>query len=257
MANNSRWKHIWITGASSGIGQELATDLAKQGSTVSASARSQDKLEELARSNANVSPHAVDVADPAAVALAYARLEDQNGPVDLAILNAGVWAPSESGALEMEEFGRSMSINYLGVTNALVPLLGSMRARGRGHIVIVASVAGYRGLPKGAYYGPTKAALINLCESLYPDLRRAGIKLQVVNPGFVRTPMTDVNRFPMPFLMETDDAVRALIAGLDSNRFEIAFPWQLVWSLKLARILPYAAFFSFVRNVIARDKHDA
>ena len=107
-------------------------------------------------------------------------------------------------------------------------------------------------MPKGAFYGPTKAALINLCESVRPELARAGVKLQIISPGFVRTPMTDVNTFPMPFLMETEDAVRKIVAGLHSNRFEIAFPWQLVMVLKLARVLPYPAFFWFIRNVIAR-----
>lgn len=253
MANTGKCKHAWITGGSSGIGRELAIALAGQGTLVSVSARSPDKLAELAAAHDLIHAYPADVTDKAAVAAALNRMEAQHGPVDLAILNAGIWSPSAPGELAVEEFARSMEVNYTGVTNALVPLEASMRARGQGHIAVVASVAGYCGLPKGAFYGPTKAALINLCESLQPELTRAGIKLQLICPGFVRTPMTDVNTFPMPFLMETRDAVAAILAGLNSNRFEITFPWQLVMGLKLARLLPYPAFFWFIRNIIARS----
>lgn len=252
MTAAGNWRHVWITGASSGIGRALAIALAEQGIHVSASARSPDKLAELADAHELIDAYPADVTDQAAVKAVLEQMEVHSGPVDLAILNAGLWMPSEPGKLTVEAFARSMEVNYLGVTNALVPLEAAMRARGAGHIAVVASVAGYRGLPKGAFYGPTKAALINLCESLRPELARARIKLQVINPGFVRTPMTDVNTFPMPFLMETGDAVSRILAGLAGNRFEIAFPWQLVAMLKLARILPYPAFFWFIRNVIVR-----
>ena len=114
-------------------------------------------------------------------------MEDAHGPVDLAVLNAGYWKLSEAENLAFEEFRRSMDVNYLGVAAALSPLISSMRTRGQGQIAIVSSVAGYRGLPRSAYYGPTKAALINLCESLQPELAGYGIKLQVINPGFVST----------------------------------------------------------------------
>ena len=252
MIQPSRWQHVWITGASSGIGRELALALADHGIKVSVSARSADKLGALEDAHELISAWPADVTDAVAMSATIAAIEAKSGAIDLAILNAGVWAPSSPGELPMDAFTRSMDVNYHGVTNALVPLEAAMRGRGRGHIAIVASVAGYRGLPKGAFYGPTKAALINLAESIRPELARAGIKLQVINPGFVRTPMTDVNTFPMPFLMEPHVAVRRIIAGLHSNRFEIAFPWQLVTMLKLARILPYPAFFWFIRNVIAR-----
>jgi short-subunit dehydrogenase len=252
MANAGNWRHVWITGGSSGIGRELALALARQGINVSVSARTPDQLAELADTHDLIHAYPVDVTDRAGVAAALIQIELQHGPVDLAILNAGTWSPSAPGGLRVEEFIRSMETNYAGVTNALVPLEAAMRTRGKGHIAVVASVAGYRGLPRGAFYGPTKAALINLCESLRPEFTTAGIKLQIICPGFVRTPMTDVNTFPMPFLMETDDAVARILAGLSSNRFEIAFPWQLVMILKLAQILPYPAFFWFIRNVIAR-----
>ena len=146
-----------------------------------------------------------------------------------------------------------MEVNYLGVTHALAALLPEMKRRKIGHIAIVASVAGYRGLPKGAYYAPTKAALINLAETLHPELAKEGIKMQVINPGFIRTPMTQINKFPMPFLMEVPDAVTLILKGLRANRFEIAFPGQLVSFLKVSRVLPYWLYFWVVRRMAPRE----
>ncbi len=243
------WKHAWITGASSGIGRELAVALSMAGVKVSVSARSAVALEELAARHDGMFAFPLDVTEPDSAARAISDIQASHGPIDLAMLNAGVWQPSDSRALELDQFTKSISVNYLGVTNCLVPLTSTMAARGAGQIAVVGSVAGYCGLPKSAYYGPTKAALINLCQSLQPDLQRKGLKLQVINPGFVRTPMTDRNDFPMPFLMETEAAVAKVLNGLTSNRFEIAFPWQLVTILKLARILPGGHFLWLIKNL--------
>ena len=191
----------------------------------------------------------VDVTDPDAVAAAVSAAEEAHGPIDLAILNAGIWQPSDPAAFDGDAAERSMEVNYLGVTHALAALLPAMKARRQGQIAIVSSVAGYRGLPKGAYYAPTKAALISLCEALRPELEAQGIKLQVINPGFVKTPMTSVNTFPMPFLVELDDAVAAIMRGLKSGKFEIAFPWQLVTLLKVLRVLPYGLYFWLMRRI--------
>ncbi|MEM8688838.1 MAG: SDR family NAD(P)-dependent oxidoreductase [Pseudomonadota bacterium] len=246
------WKHAWITGASSGIGAELAVSLAEGGVTVSASARSGEKLSALNTRNRDVHPLPLDVVDPDAVAASVKAAEEAHGPIDLAILNAGLWEPSDPAKFDGNAAERSMEVNYLGVTHALAVLLPAMKARRSGHIAIVSSVAGYRGLPKGAYYGPTKAALINLCEALRPELEAEGITLQVINPGFVKTPMTSINTFPMPFLMEVDDAVKAIMRGLTSAKFEIAFPWQLVFLLKLLRILPYRIYFWLMRRIMPK-----
>ncbi|MEM1198058.1 MAG: SDR family NAD(P)-dependent oxidoreductase [Pseudomonadota bacterium] len=246
------WKHAWITGASSGIGAKLAVGIARGGAAVSASARSAEKLSALTQRHGNVHPLPLDVTDPEAVAASVTAAQEAHGPIDLAILNAGVWEPSDPATFDGKAAEQSMEVNYLGVTHALAALLPAMKARKSGHIAIVSSVAGYRGLPKGAYYAPTKAALISLCEALRPELEADGITLQVINPGFVKTPMTSVNTFPMPFLMEVDDAVKAIMAGLQSSKFEIAFPWQLVTLLKVLRILPYRLYFWIMRRIMPR-----
>ena len=132
----------------------------------------------------------------------------------------------------------------LGVVNCLAGLLPRMLPRRSGHVAWIASVAGFVGLPKAAAYGPSKAALINLAESLKVDLELRGVTVSVVNPGFVETPLTAQNDFPMPFLMQAPEAARLTIEGLRRRRFEISYPWRFVLIMKLARLIPYALFFS-------------
>ncbi len=246
------WKHVWITGASSGIGRELAVAFSKAGVDVSVSARSADALNSMAKTYQSIQAYPLDVTEPDDVLRAVAKIETERGQIDLAILNAGFWELSDSSNLDVDLFAKSIDVNYLGVARCLVPLASAMTGRHEGHIAVVASVAGYRGLPRSAYYGPTKAALINLCESLQPDLARKGIKLQVINPGFVNTPMTERNDFPMPFLIDTETAVESIIRGLRSNRFEIAFPWQLVCLLKAVGMLPNGLYLWLVRTFVAK-----
>jgi short-subunit dehydrogenase len=246
------WKHVWITGASSGIGRELAVVLSKAGVKVSVSARSVDALDALAAEHNGIDGYPLDVTDEDATARTVTAIETERGPIDLAVLNAGFWELSDSSDLKLEMFRKSMAVNYLGVANCLVPLLATMARRGSGQVGVMASVAGYRGLPRSAYYGPTKAALNNLCESLQPDFTRMGLKLQIINPGFVRTPMTDRNDFPMPFLMEPSATAAQILKGLTSDRFEIAFPWQLVAMLKFARILPLNLYLWLIKRFVAR-----
>ena len=194
------WRTAWITGASTGIGRELALKLAAKGIPIAATARSKDKLDSLAAETTGITPFAADVTDPAGLAELTEQITADIGPVDLAILNAGTYAPLDAGKnFDAELFRKTVDVNYLGVTNAIAAVLPGMLERGKGHIAIVASVAGYRGLPKAAAYGPTKAALINLAETLKPELEPHGITVSIVNPGFVRTPMTAQNDFPCPF----------------------------------------------------------
>ena len=253
----SSWKTAWITGASTGIGRELALALARRGVTVAASARSREGLESLAaeagaeagNGSARILATPLDVADRAAVkAAAEAAIRVFRGPPDLAVLNAGTYLPMSAADFDAERFRAHVVVNLMGTVHMLEALLPAYLEARRGHIAIVSSIAGYRGLPTGAAYGATKAALINLAESLKYDLDRAGVKLQLVNPGFVKTPLTDKNDFKMPFLMPVDAAVERMIAGFRSNRFEITFPRRFTWQLKLLRLLPYRLYFAITRR---------
>lgn len=243
----------WVTGASSGIGEALALRLARDGRRVIASARNAAALDDLARrADGRIAPAPLDVTDAAACAGRIEEIETTQGQIELAVLNAGTHRPMSADDFTVETMRALVEINLMGVANCLAPLLARMRARRRGHIAVVASVAGYGGLPTAAAYGATKAALINMTEALKPDCDRLGIKLQLVNPGFVKTPLTDRNEFPMPFLMPVDAAVDALVSGLASERFEIVFPRRFAVLLKALNALPYGAYFSLVRRMTGK-----
>ncbi len=243
----------WITGGGSGIGQALALKLARAGWKVAASGRRPEALQETAQQAAgNVHAFPLDVSDLEAMRQTAARIESELGPIDLVVLNAGFGRFVKLDNLRAETFANHMRTNYLGVVNGIDAVLGSFQRRHAGHIVIVASVAGYRGMPGIAAYGPTKAALINLAESLYFDLHREGIMISICNPGFVKTPMTAENRAGMPFLMDLDDATDALYRGIMQRKFEIAFPRRFVLLLKLFRCLPYRLYFPLMRKFSGR-----
>ncbi len=248
-----RWKTVWITGASTGIGREAARQLASAGCRVAVSARSAEKLQGLEAESERIVAFPVDVTDEQAAAEVVERIESQLGPIDLAILGAGMYQPVELDALDPAPFALTIHVNYLGVINCLAALLPRMRKRRGGHLSWIASVAGYRGLPKAAAYGPSKAALINLAESLKPALARENIHVSVVNPGFVETPMTAVNDFKMPFVMPPDEAARRMIKGLQTGRFEVAFPSRFVIILKALRILPYRVYFWLIGRFVLRS----
>ena len=248
------WRLAWITGASSGIGHGLAERLAERGTRCAITARTASKLDDVARKSELIEPYPADVTDRPAIARTVDAIEAAHGPIDLAILNAGTWKPMRAFNYDTEQVERSMQVNYMGVVNGLDALLPRMIERDHGHIAIVASVAGYRGLPQGAAYGPTKAALINLAESLATDLDGTNVKITVINPGFVETPMTEPNEFPMPFIVTADRAVDEILKGLDSGKFEIAFPRTFAMLLKVMRRAPYPVFFWIVRNLIRPKK---
>lgn len=242
---------IWITGASMGIGAYLARRAAAAGWTVAVSARSQDKLEALAaepEAHGLIHAYPLDVLDGQANATVLERIENDLGPVDIAVLNAGTHADMPADQFDAAAAGKVFDLNLKGLANGLEPLLKSFLERGRGRIALTASVAGYRGLPRAAAYCASKAGTIALAESLAAEIGHKGVTVQVICPGFVRTPLTDKNEFPMPFLMEPEDAAERIWKGLHGNGFEIAFPRRFVWQLKLLKLLPAKLYFALVRK---------
>ena len=238
----------WITGASAGIGRAVVMRLLQDGWTVAATARRAGELDALAAAHpGRVIAAPGDVTDAASMHAAVARAEAASGrPIALAILNAGTYVPMSAQDFDAAAFKLQVDVNLGGTANALAAVLPGLLARKRGQLAIVASVAGYRGLPTALAYAATKAALIALAESLKFDLDRVGVLTHIINPGFVRTPLTDKNSFPMPFLIEADDAADRIVRGLHKTGFEIAFPRRFVFILKLLRILPYRLFFPLV-----------
>jgi NAD(P)-dependent dehydrogenase (short-subunit alcohol dehydrogenase family) len=188
-----------------------------------------------------------DITDPASIAKAL-----DGRAVALAVLNAGTWAASDITRFDLAQFRTQVEVNLVGTAACIGALLPAMLQRGRGQIAIVSSVAGYRGLPRAAGYGASKAGLINLAESLRLELAPRGVLVSLVNPGFVKTPMTDVNDFPMPFLMQPEAAARRLVDGIGTSRFETTFPRRFTWLLKLLRVLPYPLYLALAGRAVKR-----
>lgn len=242
-----RGQRVWVIGASTGIGAAVARDLINAGARVALSARSRGRLDAIAEgTDAIVVP--LDVTDRAAVLAAATKVRDALGALDLVIVLAGTHSPMRADQFDRAKADQLLAVNLAGPLNCLEAVLPTLLAQRRGGIALVASVAGYRGLPQALIYGPSKAALIHLAEGLYLDLHRHGIGVYLVNPGFVDTPLTQRNDFAMPALMNADKAARRTLDGIAAGRFEIHYPRRFTLWLKLLRILPYPAYFWAVRR---------
>lgn len=255
MALNPRIRHwkgrrCWIIGASTGIGAALAEALAERGARVAVSARRAEPLAGLAVrfGKSRVLALALDITDAAALEAAAAKIAASWGGIDLVVVMAGEYKPMRAWELDLAAARTMVEVNLVGCFNALAAVIPRLLEQGSGTIALVSSVAGYRGLPRSLVYGPTKAAVINLAETLYLDLQPKGIGVCVVNPGFVRTPMTAVNEFRMPALIEPVEAAKEIVAGLEKGEFEIHFPKRFTRWLKLLRLLPYGRYFPAVRK---------
>jgi len=245
-----RWKHVWITGASSGLGEFTARILAEKGCHVSISARSEDKLNAIAATHENITAHVADVTDDERLKEVVAEIEGRYGPIDLCVFSAGAWFQSSITEMNIGNFQKTVDVNFMGVVKCIDAVLPQMLERQSGHISWISSVAGYGGLPNAASYGATKAALIHMAETVKPELEKENITVSVINPGFVRTALTDKNDFPMPFLMEPEDAAKKIVSGLEAQKFEVAFPWQMVWILKFLNHLPYWLYFKLIKRLV-------
>jgi NADP-dependent 3-hydroxy acid dehydrogenase YdfG len=240
---------VWIVGSSSGIGEGLAKALLARGARVALSSRRAAELETLAAvygSQALAIP--LDVTDGTAVAPALQRVVSSWGGVDLVVLCSGTHQPVRAWDLDAGVARRMVDVNINGVFNCLPPVVQQLLQQRSGGIAVVSSVAGYSGLPTALVYGATKASLINMAETLYLDLAPRGIGVYVINPGFVKTPLTDRNTFAMPALISVEEAAKAIIAGFECGEFEIHFPKRFTRWLKLLRLLPYRWYFALVHK---------
>lgn len=254
---------VWLVGASTGIGRATASQLHSLGAQVVVSARSQDALDSFVVQHPGSTALALDATDRAAMADAAAQIIRLHGRIDLAMYCAGTYAAMRAVDFDFDAAEHHVQVNYIGalvMLDAVLPhLLNQARndpqgAGGRsprpgvGHISLVSSVAGYRGLPQSLAYGPTKAALINLAETLYLDLQPLGLGVSIINPGFVQTPLTARNDFHMPALITPEVAAKAIIKGWQTGDFEIHFPKRFTLWLKALRHLGYGAYFAAVRR---------
>ncbi|MEO8121998.1 MAG: SDR family NAD(P)-dependent oxidoreductase [Rhodoferax sp.] len=242
---------VWLVGASSGIGRATAQALHAAGARVVVSARSAQGLEAFVTAHPGALALPLDVTDAQAVhAATHAVLA--HGPLDCVMYCAGHYQAMDASDIDLPELLRHNQVNYLGaclLLHAVVPHLLAQPEGQRGHISLIGSVAGYRGLPQSLAYGPTKAALINLAETLYLDLHRHGVGVSLINPGFVDTPLTAQNRFKMPALISPEEAAQQILKGWARGAFEIHFPKRFTLWLKLLQMLPYPAYFAITRRL--------
>jgi len=247
-------RHVWLVGASTGIGRATAALLHQRGAQVTVSARSAATLASFTAEHAGAQALALDATDAASVHAAAKTLLQQHGRIDLVMYCAGHYTPMQATAFDLADALRHQQINYVGALNLLdtmLPTLLRQAAAGTpAHLSLVASVAGYRGLPNALAYGPTKAALINLADVLYLDLHARGVGVSVINPGFVDTPLTAQNNFHMPALITPEAAAAAIVAGWEKGEFEIHFPKRFTLMLKALRLLPDALYFGAVRRAV-------
>ena len=243
-------KRCWIVGASTGIGASLADLLLAKGARVAISARRREPLDAIAaKFGANVAVLPLDINDSGELERATNAIVARWGGVDVVVCMAGDYKPMRAWELDLEVARRMIQTNIQGYLNVLAPVIPLMMKQGSGTMCLVSSVAGFRGLPKSLIYGPTKAAIINLAETMYMDLTDKGLGVCVVNPGFVRTPLTSGNEFKMPALIEPGEAAGEIVRGLERGEFEIHFPKRFTRVMKLMRHLPYTLYFPAIRKM--------
>ena len=245
-------KKIWITGASSGIGKAVAEKFAREGWQVAVSARRKEILEDMAK-NHNISSYPLDVVNEQDCKNTFQKIVAEFNEIDLCVFCSGTYDPKKEQEMDLEQNKFVMDVNYFGTLNCVKAVEKYFKDKRNGHISIVSSIAGYRGLPNSSGYGPSKAALTNFAESIYFDFKKFNVRVSVVSPGFIKTPLTDKNEFDMPFLRSPEYAADKVYKGLvNSNSFEIHFPKQLTLTLKFLRILPYKIYLFLVDKLVKR-----
>ena len=248
-------KNIWITGASSGIGRALAIKFAEKGWQVAASARREDLLNEISSLNKNISSFPLDVTDKEKCKEIFNQIKNKYNDIDICFFSTGTWDPKKERDIDIDQMKNVMEVNFFGTLNCIKAVEQYFKDRNAGHISIVSSIAGYRGLPNSTGYGASKAALNNLAESLYFDFGRHNVRISLISPGFIKTPMTDKNEFKMPFLKTSEFAADKIYNGLvNGSSFEIDFPKELTLILKFLKLLPDRIYFSLIKILTKYQK---
>jgi len=248
-------KTIWITGGSTGIGKALAIKFASKGWNVAVSARRAELLNELSNSYENISSFPLDVTNKEKCKEVFNEIKNKYENIDVCFFSTGTWDPKKEKDIDVEQMEDVFQINFFGTVNCIKAVEQYFRDKRNGIITIVSSIAGYRGLPNSTGYGPSKSALNNLAESLYFDFKRYNVRVCLVSPGFIKTPMTDKNDFKMPFLKTPEYAAEKIYEGLvNKNVFEIHFPKSLTITLKLLSLLPSKIYFGLVGKLTKYQK---
>ena len=242
-------KVIWITGGSSGIGKALAYKFANEGWQVALSARREELLNEISKSNDNIHSFPLDVLDFEKCKEVFNKIVTKFENIDIAVFSTGIHDPNSERKINLESIRKIMETNFFGTMNSINSVYNYFKDKKSGHISIVSSVAGYRGLPMAGAYCASKSALISYAESLYFEMKRFNVRVSVVNPGFIKTPMTDQNPFPMPMIVSAEFAAEEMFKGLTkSNSFEIHFPKKFTFIMKILKIMPNWLYLKLIKK---------
>ena len=248
-------KTIWITGGSTGIGKALAIKFANEGWNVAISARRESLLNEISNNNENIHAFPLDVTDKTKCKEVFEEIKNKFQDIDICFFSTGTWNPKKEKDIDVDQIENVFKVNFFGTLNSIKAVEQYFKIKKKGTIAIVSSIAGYRGLPNSTGYGPSKSALNNLAESLYFDFKRSNVRVCLVSPGFIKTPMTDKNDFKMPFLKTTNYAAEKIYDGLiKKNVFEIHFPKSLTLILKIFSFLPSRIYFSLIGKMTKYQK---
>ncbi len=249
-------KKIWITGASSGIGKALALKFSKEGWQVAASARRENLLIEIANLNKNIFPFPLDVTDPENCKKVFDQVKQEFKEIDISVFSTGIHDPESEKKLNLNSIRKIMEVNFFGTINSINAVYDYYKEKKNGQISIVSSVAGYRGLPDAGAYCASKSALTSFTESLHFDLKKYNVKVSLISPGFIKTPMTDQNNFPMPMIKSPEFAAEQIYNGLiKKNNFEIHFPKTFTFLMKLLRILPNKIYFWLLEKGMKKKEY--
>ncbi len=242
-------KVIWITGASSGIGRALAVRFAKEGWIVAASARRENLLQELNQENKNIHPFPLDVTNIEQCKTVFKNIIEKFKDIEICVFGTGIHDPKSEKKFNLEKIRKIMEVNYFGTMNSINSVYDYYNNKKDGQISIISSVAGYRGLPAAGAYCASKSALTSFAESLNFEMKRKNVRVSLISPGFIKTPMTDQNDFPMPMIKSPEFAAEQIYIGLVKKKvFEIHFPKAFTFFLKFLRILPSSIYFRFVEK---------
>ena len=248
-------KTIWITGGSTGIGKALAIKFSNEGWNVAISARREELLNELSDKYDNITAFPLDVTDRVKCVEVFDKIKNKYNDIDICFFSTGTWNPKKEKDIDVEQMEEVFKVNFFGTVNTIKAVEQHFKDRKNGVITIVSSIAGYRGLPNSTGYGPSKSALNNLAESLYFDFKRSNVRVCLVSPGFIKTPMTDKNDFKMPFLKTPEYAADQIYEGLVNKKsFEIHFPKALTITLKILSFLPSKLYFNLVGRLTKHQK---
>ena len=249
-------KKIWITGASSGIGKALAIKFAQEGWQVAVSARRENLLQDLSRNNSNIFSFPLDVKNENSTKSVFQSIIEKFKTLDICVFCTGIHDPEREKKLDSEKIREIMETNFFGTLNCIMAVNTYFKEKKNGHISIVSSVAAYRGLPAASGYCASKSALTSLAESLYFDFKKYNVRISVISPGFIKTPMTDKNKFPMPMIQSAEFAAEKMFTGLTKkNSFEIHFPIAFTMMMKLLKIMPNWLYFVLAKKGMKTIKY--